>query len=83
MRSDSGCRFSLFGCLGGSVLTCYQGSAYKAIATLATAMILFRCDMLVLMAPLVLQLLISKEVTYEEYWYFYLLARLHIDRSHS
>lgn len=39
-----------------------KGSAYHAIAIIAIAMVIFRCDMLVLLAPLVLQVLVAGEV---------------------
>lgn len=39
-----------------------KGSAYKAITIIAVAMVIFRCDMLILLAPLVLQLLVAGEV---------------------
>lgn len=39
-----------------------RGRAYPAICLVGAAMVVFRCDMLVLLAPLVLQLLLSQEV---------------------
>ena len=41
-----------------------RGQAQSSILTLAVAMVIFRCDVAVILAPLVLQLLLSREIPF-------------------
>ena len=42
----------------------FKGSPVSCILTIAFAMVIFRCDLLVLLVPLTLQLLISREISF-------------------
>jgi alpha-1,6-mannosyltransferase len=55
--------FALVGCLYAFAFW-LRGAPTKALLTIGVMMVLFRCDMLVLLAPLALQLLIAGEVNF-------------------
>jgi alpha-1,6-mannosyltransferase len=55
--------FALIGCLH-AFSNWLNGSPLTALVQITIAMVLFRCDMLVLLAPLTLQMLLAKEVPF-------------------